>query len=284
MMDIWLESGMSHLAVLNSDYGLSWPASLCLEGIDQMRGWFRASLITAVTNQDKPPFNAVFVHGFILDGFGGKMSKSGENSIFPSELANRYGADVLRLWLAGVNCTENVSFSENALIETAEKYRFLRAFFDDILISLTEFSPDEHAVSYAEMAPWDKYLVIVWSDFLKEITDAYQVYAFHHVIRIVDRFIKEFFIPIYLKLSGLEQIEQIGKLKMKRSSQTGISVVTNELIRCLAPVLVFTSEELWYYLPGTTGSVLRQDFPTVMNPSDAESLRQYWYTILENDI
>lgn len=281
MMDVWLESGMSHRAVLTSDNGLSWPASLYLEGFDQLKGWFRSSLITAVASQDKAPFDSVLVHGFVLDGYGGKMSKSAGNMLFPRDLVKEYGADILRFWLASVNYTENIPFSKDDLDRTAEKYRWMRQSFGSMLDSISDFNPKTDATPYQDMLDIDKYFLIAWTDVLEELTSAYSVYAFHHVIRIVEKFIRDILKSEFWRIYHHRLQEDISVQAMKRSGQTAICLVINELVRSLAPVLVFAAEELWYYVPGTEGSVHRQDFPSAQEPTDAESIRINWHGILE---
>ncbi len=281
MMDVWMESGMSHRAVLTSENGLSWPASLYLESIDQLRGWFRASLLMAVANHGKSPFDSVLVHGFVLDSYGGKMSKSAGNMVQSRDLVNDFGADILRLWLASVNYTENIPFSTDVLLRTADKYRWWRSAFEKMLRSISDFNPAIHAVPYEDLEEMDKYLLISWSDVLDEITRAYGVYAFHHVIRIIENFIRNILSSIF----GSRSHEIMTKLTpddpVRRSGQTAICVFLNELIRSMAPLLVFTMEELWYYLPGTEGSVHCQDFPLASEPPDADNVRQHWHDIQE---
>ena len=171
---MWVDSGCSHAAVLEKRPELRWPADMYLEGSDQHRGWFHSSLLAAVGTRDKPPYRAVLTHGFFVDGEGRKMSKSQGNSITPDELIPKYGAEVLRLWVAAEDYTEDIRLSYEILNRLADAYRRIRNTCRFLLGSLADFDPDRDRVSYAGMDELDRWALLRLGELIARVRKAYE--------------------------------------------------------------------------------------------------------------
>ena len=247
ILDVWFDSGVSYEAVLKADADhLAYPASLYLEGSDQHRGWFQVSLIPAVANDGKPPYEQVLTHGFVMDGEGLKMSKSRGNVISPQEVIEKFGADVLRLWVFSSQYGEDVRISDEILQRTAEAYRKIRNTFRYLLGNLYDFRPED-AVEVSKMLGVDRWALSKLSGLIREVTNDMEAFSFHKAYQDIYRFCVVEMSSFYLDiLKDRLYTLSPGSLN-RRSAQTALYHILNSLTGMLSPVLSFTSEEVSRY-------------------------------------
>ncbi len=254
ILDVWWESGVSHTSVLKhrSDEGLRFPADLYLEGSDQHRGWFQSSLLTSIGAYDVPPYKAVMHCGFIVDGLGRKMSKSLGNGIDPSEVVEKVGADVLRLWVASVDYSQDVSISDEILQRTSEAYRRIRNTFRFLLGSLFDFDAEKDSVSnFDALEPLDQWMHMRLSYLLSDIEVAYNAYKFHNVYRLIYDFIVNDLSAVYMDATKDRLYSESPDSVRRRAVQTVLMNVLEVLVRTLSPILTFTCDEVWEHYPQT---------------------------------
>ena len=265
IMDVWFDSGTSHTGVLKAR-GMKYPADMYLEGSDQYRGWFNSSLICGVAAHGQAPYKAVLSHGFVLDGKGLKMSKSLGNVIDPLKVINEHGTDVLRLWVSSVDYTEDVRASNELLLQVKESYRKIRNTYRFMLGNLGDFNPDTDKVKYEDMMPYDKYMMVKLSETINEMKEAYEKYDFKEVYKLTNNFISFSLSNFYLDFTkDILYIEKADSVK-RRSVQTVIYETLKSLIITLAPILPYTSEEVYGYLQHEKEeSVHLENFPIFEN-------------------
>lgn len=245
IMDVWFDSGVSHFAVLETRDELHWPAELYLEGSDQHRGWFQTSLLTSVANRSTAPYQQVLTHGFIVDGEGKKMSKSIGNVIKPQEIIDKYGADILRLWVASTDYRNDVRISNGIIKNLTESYRRIRNTIRFLLGNLCDFVPSENDVVYEDLHDMDKWVLSRLHQIIEKTTKAYDEYEFHVPTFIIHQFCVNELSAFYLDASK-DRLYADGKDSLtRRSCQTTLWTIVNTLTRLLAPVLSFTTEETW---------------------------------------
>ncbi|MFH1691600.1 MAG: isoleucine--tRNA ligase [Candidatus Omnitrophota bacterium] len=245
ILDVWFDSGVSHQAVLKNKPGMAFPADLYLEGSDQHRGWFQASLIPSMAIEGIPPYRSVLTHGFVVDGEGRKMSKSLGNVVSPQEIIKDYGADILRLWVLSSDYNEDVRISKNILMFTADAYRKIRNTVRFILGNLYDYEPDKDAVEKESMTPVDRWAMFRLSQMLREVSADFDAYKFYHVFQRVYSFCNEEMSSLYLDILK-DRLYTAGKKSvLRRSAQTVLYEVLNVLMRIVAPVAPFTSEEIY---------------------------------------
>jgi isoleucyl-tRNA synthetase len=249
ILDVWFESGASQAAVLGVEPDLPWPADLYLEGGDQHRGWFQSSLLCGVGVKNASPYRKAATVGWVLDEQGRALSKSLGNGEDPAKIADRLGAEIIRLWVASVDFREDVVISENLLARTAESYRKLRNTLRYLLGSLHEFDPTHDAVPFAEMDPFDRYILARAADLTTKVREWYDEFAFHRVSQAINEFCTVDLSAIYLDLLKDRMYTFAPKGRARRSAQTAIWKIAEALVRLLAPVLSFTADEAWEYLP-----------------------------------
>lgn len=250
IMDVWFDSGTSHTGVLK-ERNLPYPADIYLEGSDQYRGWFNSSLICGVAAFGASPFKQIVSHGFVLDGQGLKMSKSIGNTVDPLKVIELHGADVLRLWVSSVDYTEDVRISEELLTQVKESYRKIRNTYRFILGNLFDFNPDTDMVKYENMLPYDKYMMIKLNDVTSDIKKAYEAFDYKEVYKIVNNFVAFNLSNFYLDFTkDILYIEAKDSLN-RRSVQTVLYETIKTLIVLMAPILPYTSEEVYQFMPGT---------------------------------
>ena len=249
ILDVWFDSGVSHAAVLERRKELSWPADLYLEGSDQHRGWFQSSLIESVATREKAPYKAVLTHGFVVDGQGRKMSKSLGNVISPQDVIKKYGAEILRLWVAAEDYTEDVRLSDEILRRLVESYRKIRNTVRFMLANLYDFDPEKDVLPFNELMEMDRWILTKFTKLAKKVLKAYEDYQFHRVYHLTLQFCNVDLSAVYLDIvkerlyiHGAESFE-------RRSAQTAIYYMVRNLIKLLAPVLSFTMEDAWGHLP-----------------------------------
>jgi isoleucyl-tRNA synthetase len=249
ILDVWFDSGTSHAAVLEDRPDLEWPSDMYLEGSDQHRGWFQSSLIEAVATRDKPPFRTVLTHGFVVDGEGKKMSKSLGNVISPQEVIDKYGADILRLWVAAEDYTEDIRISEVILRSLVDAYRKIRNTIRFLLSNLYDFDPVKDGLAYSEMLEMDRWILQRFQGVVSRVKSAYDTFQFHKVHHTLHAFCTVDLSSIYLDVAK-ERLYICGPLsRERRSAQTAIYHLAHSLIRLLAPIIPFTAEEAWEHLP-----------------------------------
>ncbi|HXM78385.1 MAG TPA: isoleucine--tRNA ligase, partial [Thermoanaerobaculia bacterium] len=257
ILDVWFDSGVSHRAVLRSG---EWPellverpgppADLYLEGHDQHRGWFQSSLLTSVAIFGEAPFRGVITHGFTLDVDARKMSKSIGNAIAPQDIIQKYGADILRLWVVSVDYREDQSISEEILSRCAEAYRKIRNTERFLISNLYDFDPAADAVSTARLLPLDREILVRASRLARRLADAYEAYDFHVIYHALVNFCATDLSAFYLDVIKDRLYASAPGSWERRSAQTALFRVARALATLSAPVLPFTSEEVWDALPG----------------------------------
>ncbi len=282
ILDVWFDSGCSHAAVLETRPELRWPAELYLEGSDQHRGWFHSSLLEAVGTRDAPPYRAVLTCGFVVDGEGRKMSKSLGNGVEPEELLPKYGADVLRLWAAYEDYTEDIRLSGEIMDRLADAYRRLRNTFRFLLGNLADFEPRRDRQSYARLDEVDRFVLDRLARLIDRVVRAYEEYQFHTVFHAVHNFCAVDLSALYLDVIKDRLYTSAAADPRRRAAQTVCYDIFAALTRLMAPVLTFTAEEAWRHLPGTrTESVHLERFPEVPLEWLDDTLEREWDRLLE---
>ncbi|HLC26922.1 MAG TPA: class I tRNA ligase family protein, partial [bacterium] len=284
ILDVWFDSGVSHAAVLENTPGLIWPADLYLEGSDQHRGWFHSSLLAAVGTRGKAPYRAVLTHGYVVDGEGKKMSKSLGNVIAPQEVIDRYGAEVLRLWVASENYREDIRISDEILTRLADAYRRIRNTCRFLLGNLYDFSPSSHRVPYADLPEIDRYMLHRLQKLVERMRRAYRECDFHLFYHLIHNFCVVDLSAFYLDVLKDRLYTSRTNSRERRGAQTVLLDVLLALVKLMAPVLSFTAEEVWGYLPAGSvqeESVHLSQFPRESEEYQDEELASRWDTLLE---
>jgi len=282
ILDVWFDSGCSHAAVLEMRPELHWPAELYLEGSDQHRGWFHSSLLEAMSTRGAPPYKAVLTCGFVVDGEGRKMAKSGDNALPPEALLPKYGAEVLRLWVASENYTEDVRVSTEILDRLADAYRRIRNTFRFLLGNLGDFDPARDRQSYARLDEVDRWVLDRLARLIDRVRRAYEDYQFHTTFHAVHNFCAVDLSALYLDVVKDRLYTSAPNDPRRRAAQTACYDVFAALARLMAPVLTFTAEEAWKYLPGTHAeSVHLERFPEVPLEWLDDTLKRDWDRLLE---
>lgn len=248
IIDVWFDSGVSHQAVLKNNKDLDYPCELYLEGSDQHRGWFQSALITAMGIDEKAPYKNVLTHGFVVDGLGKKMSKSLGNVITPEEVMKKYGADILRLWVASSDYSEDVRISDEILTRLADAYRKIRNTYKYLLSNLYDFDPGEDRVEYKDMLEIDRWVLNELAILVKDSGRNYEAYAFHKVYRDVYNFCVNEVSSIYLDVLKDRMYTFVKHSLERRSGQTAMFEVLTALLKIMAPLLAITTDEAWGYL------------------------------------
>lgn len=250
-MDVWFDSGISHRAVLTTREELSWPSDLYLEGSDQHRGWFQSSLSTSVATTGEAPYRAVLTHGMVVDGEGKKMSKSVGNVVGPEEVWNQYGADVLRLWVASSEFRGDIRISDDILKQLSDAYRRIRNTARFMLGNLHDFDPALHSVAYEDMEEIDRWALMQLAKLSKRMRNAYDKCDFHIAYHAAHRFASVDLGGFYLDVLKDRLYCDGAGSRQRRSAQTAFLIIIKELTQLVAPILVFTAEEIWEQLPKT---------------------------------
>ncbi len=250
IMDVWFDSGSSHMAVLETYPELRWPADMYLEGSDQHRGWFNSSLSTAVAVRGVAPYRQVLTHGFIVDEKGYKMSKSSGNVVDPLEMIEEMGADILRLWVASADYRNDISVSKNIIKQASEAYRKIRNTCRFILGNLYDFDPARDAVPYDQLSELDRWALLKLDKVVRRVSEAFDDYEFHVVFHTVHNFCTVDLSNIYFDILKDKLYCNRADDPARRSAQTVLHQLINTLVAILAPILAFTSEEIWGYLKG----------------------------------
>ncbi|HEX5531396.1 MAG TPA: isoleucine--tRNA ligase [Methylomirabilota bacterium] len=283
ILDVWFDSGCSHAAVLEQRPELHWPAEMYLEGSDQHRGWFHSSLLEAVGTRDRPPYRSVLTHGFVVDGDGRKMSKSVGNNVTPDELIPKYGAEVLRLWVAAEDSSEDIRLSNEILNRLADAYRRIRNTSRFLLGTLADFDPERDRRSYEQMDELDRWALLRLGDLIARVRKAYEDYQFHVVFHAIHNFCAVDLSALYLDIIKDRLYTSAPDDPRRRASQTVCFELLTALTRLMAPVLTFTADEVWSYIPGRgkPESVHLVLFPEERGEWTNERLAADWERLLE---
>jgi isoleucyl-tRNA synthetase len=263
ILDVWFDSGVSHAAVLEQRAELRAPADLYLEGSDQHRGWFHTSILTSVATRGNAPYLACLTHGFILDGEGKKMSKSGGNAMAPESVMKDLGADVLRLWVAAEDYRGDVKLSKQILGHLVEAYRRLRNTARFLLGNLGDFDPQRHAVAYAELPELERFALDRLGRVVQRVREGYDAYEFHGVYHLLNNYCAVDLSALYLDVVKDRAYCSAPDDPARRAAQTVMYEIVRALAGMLAPIATFLADDVWRALPGGGGtdSVLLTDFP-----------------------
>jgi len=284
ILDVWFDSGVSHAAVLEGQRELEWPASLYLEGSDQHRGWFHSSLLTSVGTRGRAPYLSVLTHGFVVDGEGKKMSKSAGNVIAPEEVINKLGADVLRLWVAAEDYKDDIKISNEILKRLADSYFRVRNSFRFLLGNLHDFHPEKDRVPYGELHEMDRLALHQLQKLVGRIREAYERFEFHTVYHSLQNFCAVEMSALYFDILKDRLYTFSSGSRGRRSAQTALYEILRTLTCLTAPILPFTAEEVWKYLPeepGRAESVHLASFPDVKSDYLDDALNDRWEQIWE---
>ncbi|MGD9677891.1 MAG: isoleucine--tRNA ligase [Vulcanibacillus sp.] len=250
IMDVWFDSGSSHVAVLEEHQDLSSPADLYLEGSDQYRGWFNSSLSTSVAVKGKAPYKAILSHGFALDGEGRKMSKSLGNVVDPAKIMEQLGTDILRLWVASVDYQSDVRISDDILKQISEVYRKIRNTLRFLVGNLEGFNPDIDKISYNDMNELNRYTMMITKRMIDKVTKAYDNYEFHSVYQTIHNFCTVDMSAFYLDIvKDTLYIEPINS-PSRKEVQSVLYEILLALVKLSAPMLPHTTDEIWKLIPG----------------------------------
>ncbi|MDR1891816.1 MAG: isoleucine--tRNA ligase [Oscillospiraceae bacterium] len=283
IMDVWFDSGVSHTAVLKEREYLRFPADVYLEGADQYRGWFQSSLLTSVAAFGAAPYKAVVTHGWVVDGEGRKMSKSLGNGIEPQEIIDQYGADILRLWVASSDYHADIRISRDILKQLSEIYRKIRNTARFILGCLADFDPGRDSLPEANWQDIDRFMLNRLNVLIGRVTDAYENYEYHLIFHAVHNFCAVELSNFYLDVLKDRLYVECPKGESRRAAQTVLTCILRGLTLLIAPILSFTADEIWQYIPKLPSdrpqSVMLNDFPKAGKPADV-ALVAKWEKIL----
>ena len=285
IMDVWFDSGSSWRAVCKRRPYLGVPADLYLEGNDQYRGWFQSSLLTSVATQGVAPYRTVLTHGMILDMERRKMSKSLGNGISPQEVMQQYGADVLRLWVASSDYQSDISISRDILKQMSEAYRKIRNTARYILGNLCDFDPEKDMVDPSEMTPIDKWAVVKLNELIEKCLSAYDRFEFHQVYHSIHKFCVVDMSNFYLDVLKDRLYTEKADSKERRAAQTAMYLILDAITRMLTPILAYTADEIWRYMPHKASddkeNVLFNEMPKTVALTVADDFIAAWDRIHE---
>ena len=283
ILDVWFDSGVSHAAVLETRANLRSPSDMYLEGSDQHRGWFHSSLLESVGTRNRAPYKTVLTHGFVVDGEGKKMSKSVGNVIEPQEIIDQYGAEILRLWVAAEDYTDDIRISKEILTRLVEAYRRIRNTSRYILGNLFDFDSGKDAVPYNEMVEMDRWALHRLQEIVRRVREAYERYQFHVVYYTLYNYCTVDLSALYLDVLKDRLYTSKVASKERRSAQTAMAIILDAMVRLLAPILTFTADEVWASMPAYSGkpiSIHLVQFPEVKAEYLDEGLNERWKTMI----
>lgn len=266
-LDGWFDSGSSHFAVMEDDPSVLWPADLYLEGADQYRGWFQSSLLTAVgaKGEANAPYKTVLTHGWTVDGEGKAMHKSLGNVIIPSDMVAKYGADLVRLWVASSDYRVDVRVSDAIFKQLSDAYRKIRNTVRILIANLNDFNPDTDALPFADLCEIDRWVIASMNNLTKTVREAYDTFEFHVAYHAVNNFCTTDLSKLYIDITKDRVYTGKANGKERRGAQTAMYFVLSGLVRLLAPMISYTAEEMWQAIPHTsadrTESVFLNDMP-----------------------
>ncbi|MBU2499299.1 MAG: isoleucine--tRNA ligase [Proteobacteria bacterium] len=282
ILDVWFDSGVSYAAVMETRKDLESPSDLYLEGSDQHRGWFHSSLLCSVGTRGKAPYKSVLTHGFVVDGAGKAMHKSAGNVISPEDLIKNYGAEIIRLWVAGEDYRDNIRLSEEILQRLTEAYRRIRNTCRFILGNLFDFDPSKDSIPPEQMEELDRWALNRLQEMNERVQKAYNRFEFHPVFHSLHNFCVLDLSSFYLDIIKDRLYVSPPKSTARRSAQTAMKEILEVLVRLMAPILSFTADEIWQYINGEerTPSVHMDLFVPVKAEYKDPELAARWENIL----
>ena len=286
ILDVWFDSGVSHAAVCEERPELRSPADLYLEGSDQHRGWFHSALLTSVGTRDRAPFLGVLTHGYVVDGQGKKMSKSVGNVVAPGEVIEKYGAEILRLWVSSEDYRDDVKVSDEILRQVSDSYRKIRNTIRYMLGNLSDFNPEQHRIDRAELPELDRWALAKYDELKAKVIQAYEKFEFHAIYQGLNYFcgttLSAFYLDIIkdrLYASGTDSFP-------RRAAQTALFEMLDGLLRLMMPVLTFTATEAWESLYGLTDSsplskgIFFAEFPGLSEQQTDTAMEARWNRLI----
>lgn len=284
IMDVWFDSGSSHSAVLDNWGDLSWPADMYLEGSDQHRGWFQTSLLNSVATRGTAPYRAVLTHGFIMDGEGKKMSKSLGNIMTPENITDKYGADILRLWVASSDYRGDVRISQKIFDNLIESYRRIRNTARFLLANLKGYDPAKDSMSHSGMGQLDQYILLKLERLRSRCTNGLDEYEFHQPVTLIHQFCDNELSSFYIDVSKDKLYADAENARSRRSIRSVMWETLKTITIMMSPVLSFTAEEIWQQMremdTELPKSVLLADWPDTVNDGLDKSLEALWDSVL----
>ncbi len=282
ILDVWFDSGVSHAAVCEEHPDLRSPADLYLEGSDQHRGWFNSALLTSVGTRGRAPFLGVLTHGYVVDGQGKKMSKSVGNVVAPGEVIDKYGAEILRLWVSSEDYRDDVKVSDEILRQISDAYRKIRNTIRYMLGNLGDFDPDRHGVARPELPELDRWALARYEELKAKVIQAYERYEFHAIYQALNYFcgttMSAFYLDILkdrLYVSGTNSLP-------RRAAQTALFEILDGMLRLMMPILSFTAAEAWDSLHGLaenaplTEGIFFAEFPELSKQEIDQEAENRW--------
>lgn len=283
IMDVWFDSGVSHTAVMEQHDGLTWPADLYLEGADQYRGWFQSSLLTSVVFKGTAPYKAVCTHGWVVDGEGRAMHKSLGNGIAPQEITDAYGADILRLWVASSDYHSDIRISKPILSQLSDAYKKIRNTARYILGNLgngSGFNPDTDCVSDDKLTELDKWALMKLDALIDKAYEGYNSYDFHIVFHAIHNFCVIDMSNFYLDIIKDRLYCEKEDSELRRAAQTTMYRILNAIAKLAAPIISFTAEEIWQFMPHSanddTQSIFLNQMPEKSGITFTDEFAEKW--------
>ncbi len=286
ILDVWFDSGVSHAAVCEEREELRAPADLYLEGSDQHRGWFQSSLLTAIGTRDAAPFQGVLTHGYVVDGQGKKMSKSVGNVVAPGEVIDKYGAEILRLWVASEDYRDDVKVSDEILKQVSDAYRKIRNTIRYMLGNLSDFDPQLHKVPVEDLTELDLWALARFEELKSTMKDGYERYEFHSIYHAFNYFCGMTMSAFYLDILKDRLYTSGTDSKLRRSAQTVLYEILDGILRLMMPILTFTATETWEHLhkldpkASLAESIFFTDFPEGRENIISGEMEEKWQQLI----
>ncbi|HAM50762.1 MAG TPA: isoleucine--tRNA ligase, partial [Nitrospiraceae bacterium] len=278
ILDVWFDSGVSHAAVLVKDDRVSWPAGIYLEGSDQHRGWFQSSLIASVGTKDAAPYKTVLTHGFVVDGQGKKMSKSLGNVVSPQDVIKANGAEVIRLWVSAEDYRDDIKISKEIIDRLVEAYRKIRNTARFLLGNLSDYDGRDYR---NHMLQIDRWAMSRLQGLVKKVTEAYEKFEFHQVYHSIHNFCIVDMSSFYLDILKDRLYTARATAEERRAAQWVLHEILTVMTRLMAPVLSFTADEIWSFIPGKREeSVFLSRFPVFDQGFHDASLEEKWERLI----
>ncbi len=285
IMDVWFDSGSTHAAVLDQRPDLSSPADVYLEGGDQYRGWFQSSMLTSIAAKGVAPYRQIITHGWTVDGEGKAMHKSAGNAVAPDEIIRDYGADILRLWVSSVDYTNDVKISKDILKQLSDVYRKIRNTIRILIANLGDFHPDTDALPLDRLQEIDRWILSRYNKLVVSTRAAYDRYEFHYIYHDINNFCTVDLSKLYIDITKDRLYTEKSDSDLRRAAQTAMYTVLNGLCRLIAPLLAFTSEEIWQSIPhracDDTRSVFLNDMPENDPALECADLEAHWNRLFD---
>jgi len=283
ILDVWFDSGVSYAGVLEKMENLAYPADMYLEGSDQHRGWFHSSMLTSVETRNQAPYKSVLTHGFVVDGKGEKMAKSKGNVVAPEEVIKTYGVEVLRLWVASEDYREDIRISDEILKRLSESYRKIRNTCRFLLGNLNDFD-SKQKVDYQELEEMDCWALHQLYHLTTKVVEAYSAYEFHTIYHLLHNFCVTDMSAVYLDILKDRLYCSAANSTSRKSAQTTLFHILTALVKLMAPILPFTAEELWRYLPPDgerEESIHLSRFPQLDDTYSDAQLHEKWQRLFQ---